>query len=240
MIGWVPADGDYAKSATPGWRDRDWSRHEYDATVAGRRLHYLDVGTGERVFILVHGMGGRWQHWLENVPWLAEHGRPETLDELTRHAISAWLAELAETCQPSTVATRLRGAGRAVALTFDACGGPHSSGYDAALIALLRREQVRATLFLNTRWVEANPRGFADLAADPLFHIGDHGNRHLPLSVTGRSAYGIRGTRNVGEVYDEVHDSAVRLAALARLTGALPPAWSAALLSGAPGKEPLD
>jgi site-specific recombinase XerD len=41
--------------------------------------------------------------------WLAEHDRPETLDELTRHAISAWLAELAETCQPSTVATRLRG-----------------------------------------------------------------------------------------------------------------------------------
>src|SRR3954449_6426260 len=41
--------------------------------------------------------------------WLDEHGRPETLDELTRHAISAWLAELAETCQPSTVATRLRG-----------------------------------------------------------------------------------------------------------------------------------
>ena len=41
--------------------------------------------------------------------WLAEHDRPETLDELTRHAISAWLPELAETCQPSTVATRLRG-----------------------------------------------------------------------------------------------------------------------------------
>jgi len=41
--------------------------------------------------------------------WLAEHDRPETLDELTRHAISAWLAELAENCEPSTVATRLRG-----------------------------------------------------------------------------------------------------------------------------------
>ena len=36
--------------------------------------------------------------------WLAEHDRPETLEELTRHAISAWLAELAENCQPSTVA----------------------------------------------------------------------------------------------------------------------------------------
>ncbi|RFU19307.1 tyrosine-type recombinase/integrase [Geodermatophilus marinus] len=41
--------------------------------------------------------------------WLADRSRPATLDELTRHAISAWLAELAETCEPSTVGTRLRG-----------------------------------------------------------------------------------------------------------------------------------
>jgi site-specific recombinase XerD len=31
------------------------------------------------------------------------------LDELTRHAVAAWLAELAETAEPSTVGTRLRG-----------------------------------------------------------------------------------------------------------------------------------
>ncbi|WP_138734870.1 tyrosine-type recombinase/integrase [Modestobacter excelsi] len=41
--------------------------------------------------------------------WLVAHDRPATLDELTRHAISAWLAELAENCEASTVATRLRG-----------------------------------------------------------------------------------------------------------------------------------
>jgi site-specific recombinase XerD len=41
--------------------------------------------------------------------WLVARDRPATLDELTRHAISAWLAELAEKCEPSTVATRLRG-----------------------------------------------------------------------------------------------------------------------------------
>lgn len=76
----VPADGDYAKSVTPDWRDREWSRHEHDAVVAGRRLHYLDVGTGDRVFVLIHGMGGRWQYWLENVPALAEHGRVLALD----------------------------------------------------------------------------------------------------------------------------------------------------------------
>jgi len=41
--------------------------------------------------------------------WLVDRGRPATLDELTRHAVSAWLAELAETCEPSTLGTRLRG-----------------------------------------------------------------------------------------------------------------------------------
>src|SRR4051812_19481281 len=41
--------------------------------------------------------------------WLVARDRPATLDELTRHAISAWLAELAENCEPSTVGTRLRG-----------------------------------------------------------------------------------------------------------------------------------
>jgi len=80
MIGSFPADGDYAEPATPGWRDRDWSRYEHDTTIAGRRLHFLDVGTGDRVFVLVHGMGGRWQNWLENIPALAEHGRVLALD----------------------------------------------------------------------------------------------------------------------------------------------------------------
>src|SRR3954453_13460026 len=41
--------------------------------------------------------------------WLVARDRPATLDELSRHAISAWLAELAETCEASTVAPRQRG-----------------------------------------------------------------------------------------------------------------------------------
>src|SRR3954452_2723461 len=38
--------------------------------------------------------------------WLVDHDRPATLDELSRHAVSAWLAE---TREASTVATRLSG-----------------------------------------------------------------------------------------------------------------------------------
>jgi len=80
MIVRVAGDGDYGQPAKPGWRGRDWSVCERDALIARRRVHYLDTGAGERAFVLVHGMGGRWQHWLETIPTLAEHGRVLALD----------------------------------------------------------------------------------------------------------------------------------------------------------------
>jgi len=95
-----------------------------------------------------------------------------------------------------------------VALTFDACGGPTPTslgcGIDRDLIGLLRRYRTKATLFLNQRWIAANPSYADELMHDPLFEIGNHGSRHLPLSVSGRKAYGEPGTRSVGEVYDEI------------------------------------
>lgn len=92
-----------------------------------------------------------------------------------------------------------------VALTFDACGGGGSGdGYDKALIELLRRESVPATLYLNARWIRRHGGLAAELAADPLFAVACHGTAHVPLSVTGREAYGIRGTDSVGAAYDEL------------------------------------
>jgi peptidoglycan/xylan/chitin deacetylase (PgdA/CDA1 family) len=103
---------------------------------------------------------------------------------------------------------------RVIALTFDACGGPGGSGYDQRLIDFLRQREVPATLFLNSRWIDANPAAFRLLAGEPLFEIANHGTRHLPLSVTGRSAYGIPGTHNAGEVYDEVIGNQIKLTRL--------------------------
>ncbi|MBO4259116.1 polysaccharide deacetylase family protein [Streptomyces griseorubiginosus] len=97
--------------------------------------------------------------------------------------------------------------------------GRGGSGYDRALIDFLRRREIPATLFLNSRWTDANPAVFRRLAAEPLFEIANHGTRHLPLSVTGRSAYGIPGTRSAAEVYDEV---AGNRAKLTRLLGSPP------------------
>lgn len=108
-----------------------------------------------------------------------------------------------------------------VFLTLDACGGPHGSGVDERLIAGLQQAQVPATLFLNLRWIEANAPLAAMLAADPLFELGNHGSAHLPLSVTGRSAYGIAGTSSVREAAMEIWHNHL---ALTELVGA-PPRW---------------
>lgn len=108
-----------------------------------------------------------------------------------------------------------------LALTFDACGGAGGSGVDQDLLDVLTGSQVPATLFLNLRWIEANPAVAERLAANPLFELGNHGSRHLPLSVDGRSAYGITGTQSAAEVADEVwanHEL------LTELTGT-PPRW---------------
>ncbi len=102
---------------------------------------------------------------------------------------------------------------RDIALTFDACGGGRlGNGYDAKLIKLLEKHSVPATLFLNGRWIDANPGIAADLAANPLFELANHGWEHRPLTVAGQKAYGIKGTVGAGGVYDEVVRGLDRLA----------------------------
>lgn len=113
-------------------------------------------------------------------------------------------------------ATKLTGGGSRIALTFDCCGGPGGNGVDHELIDTLQRTRTPATFFLNFRWIQANPKAAKSLADNPLFEIGNHGTRHIPLSVSGRSAYGIQGTASPAEVYDEVM---VNQAALYKLTG---------------------
>lgn len=104
--------------------------------------------------------------------------------------------------------------GSAVVLTLDACGGPKGIGVDQRILDTLRQHHIPATLFLNTRWLDANPALAEELAADPLFELANHGTRHVPLSVSGRDAYGIVGTADAGEVFDEVMGNHARLTEL--------------------------
>jgi peptidoglycan/xylan/chitin deacetylase (PgdA/CDA1 family) len=106
----------------------------------------------------------------------------------------------------SGVVTTFQTPKKEIALTFDACGGSfRSSQYDAGLIDFLNENQIAATLFINSRWIQSNPEIFARIAANPLFEIANHGTAHRPLSVNGKSVYNIPGTASPKEVEDEIN-----------------------------------
>ncbi len=117
------------------------------------------------------------------------------------------------------VKTRLDTDQKVLALTFDACGGPKGTGYDAKLIDFLTSEVIPATLFISGKWTDANPDIFRTLTRNPLFEIENHGSKHRPCSATGRSVYGIKGTKSVAEIYDEIELNALEIL---NLTGRKP------------------
>ncbi len=109
------------------------------------------------------------------------------------------------------VRTRLATDKKVLALTLDACGSAKGKGVDRNLIDFLVQEQIPATLFINARWIDANPELFRQLAAQPLFEIANHGMWHKPASVNGRSVYGIDGTRDVKELVQEIELNAQKI-----------------------------
>ena len=112
------------------------------------------------------------------------------------------------------VKTKLDTAQKVLALTFDACGGLKGSGYDTKLMKYLEREQISATFFISGRWLEGNPDIFKKLSENPLFEIENHGLNHKPCSAIGRSVYGIKGTKSVGEIFDEIEWNALKIQSL--------------------------
>lgn len=107
------------------------------------------------------------------------------------------------------VTTAFHSTKKEIALTFDACGGSaKSSQYDAVLIDFLTKNKIPATLFINSRWIQTNPEYFKALSMNPLFEIANHGTLHKPLSVNGKSIYGIHGTASHDEVLQEINGNA--------------------------------
>ncbi|MBM7622484.1 polysaccharide deacetylase family protein [Sporohalobacter salinus] len=110
----------------------------------------------------------------------------------------------------SGVITRIDTNKKVVALTLDACGSSRD-GYDSKLIDFLKQKKIPATLFINFRWIINNKEIFMELSRNSLFTIANHGTHHLPLSVSGKSAYDIKGTTSVEEVVNEVAKNELKI-----------------------------
>jgi pimeloyl-ACP methyl ester carboxylesterase len=66
----------------PDWLDIDWPAHTTTVEVSeGVVVSYVDIGTGaEPALLLIHGLGGSWGAWLENIPVLARDRRVIAVD----------------------------------------------------------------------------------------------------------------------------------------------------------------
>ncbi|MGA3362173.1 MAG: alpha/beta fold hydrolase [Solirubrobacteraceae bacterium] len=75
------AGADYGVSDQPDWRTVAWRNHLRAVTVDGRRIHLVDIGSGVAPpIVFVHGLGGRWQNWIENIPHVAGERRVVAFD----------------------------------------------------------------------------------------------------------------------------------------------------------------
>ena len=75
------AQDGYGEGDQPDWRSIDWPSHQRQVEIGGSRVNYVDIGSPDAPpVVLVHGLGGQWQNWLENVPRLAQERRVLALD----------------------------------------------------------------------------------------------------------------------------------------------------------------
>jgi pimeloyl-ACP methyl ester carboxylesterase len=158
------AGDDYGVTAQPDWRKIDWSRHLHQLEIDGRPVNYVDIGSGEREpIVFVHGLGGQWQNWLENVPRAAQERRVIALD-LPGFGLSPMPRD------PITIS----GYGRTVAALADRLGldrfdvvGNSMGGYIGAEVAIQFPQRVDQLLLVSAAGITS-----ADLAHAPIMTLG--------------------------------------------------------------------
>lgn len=77
------ADAEYGLSAEPDWRGIDWLSTLRTAQIDDRLVTFVELGAEHEdtvPVVFIHGLGGCWQNWLENLPRVAQERRVIALD----------------------------------------------------------------------------------------------------------------------------------------------------------------
>jgi pimeloyl-ACP methyl ester carboxylesterase len=154
----------YGETALPDWRSIDWSEHLHQVDLAGTPVNYVDLGSGGREpMVFVHGLGGQWQNWLENLPRAA----------LERRVIALDLPGFGSTPMPSDKIT-IPGYGRCVDSLCDKLGlgrvdivGNSMGGYIAAEVAIQFPQRIDQLLLVSAAGITS-----ADVARRPIYTAG--------------------------------------------------------------------
>jgi pimeloyl-ACP methyl ester carboxylesterase len=146
------ADGDYGATAEPDWRQVDWPEHVHRVEAGGCSLNYVDIGEGDGTpVLLVHGLAGQWQNWLENIPRVAQERRVLALD-LPGHGQSGDM--------PGK--TSIQGYGRIVEAFLDALGvdrvhvvGNSMGGFVASELTIQFPQRVERLVLVSAAGISA-------------------------------------------------------------------------------------
>lgn len=78
----APGQGGSQRPSIPRgstWQAVEWKSYTSAAEIDGCRLRYIDIGDGPPI-LLVHGLGGNWKFWLENICELCSEHRVIAVD----------------------------------------------------------------------------------------------------------------------------------------------------------------
>jgi len=74
-----PLHDGYGARGRSDWLDIDWPAHQRWVEVGGTPANVIELGSGPPL-LLVHGLSGCWQNWLENMPHFAKTHRVIAVD----------------------------------------------------------------------------------------------------------------------------------------------------------------
>ena len=154
----------YGETAEPDWRSIDWAGRLRQVDVDGTPVNYVDVGEGElEPIVFVHGLGGQWQNWLENIPRAA----------LERRVIAMDLPGFGLTPEPRDRIT-IPGYGRCVDAVCEELSlgrvdmvGNSMGGYIAAEVAIQFPERVDQLILVSAAGITSS-----DIARRPIVTAG--------------------------------------------------------------------
>jgi pimeloyl-ACP methyl ester carboxylesterase len=74
-----PEGGRYGPDGRSPWLDVDWREHQRWVVAEGCPVNVIDLGEGPPM-VFIHGLGGSWQNWLEQLPVFAAGHRCVAFD----------------------------------------------------------------------------------------------------------------------------------------------------------------
>jgi pimeloyl-ACP methyl ester carboxylesterase len=159
------------------WMAVDWRAHQRWVRVDAGAVNVIDIGEGPAV-VLLHGLGGNWQNWLQTIPALVAGGHRAIVPDLPGFGHSEMPAQRIS----------IPGYGRAVDLVLDELGvrgpvavvGNSMGGFIAAEVAIAHPQRVERLALVSAAalWNER-------ARARPLVAASKVSRFYAPLIVSG-------------------------------------------------------